>query len=294
MLVTDRVDASLRWANNSMTTNGESTSRDHHGDLDRPQRRRRARRVGALQRGRPGGDRRPGGRVAAARRRAAPEARDSAPLLAGGDAPADWDAPVPSTGAEVFLPVARGLARGFRGSDRLYGYARHILETTFVATSGGLRRRFTQPTGSVEINAKRDGASAWAGVEHRRLRRRANRSAARGVVDPAGVGAAHRRVARRPLRDDPAAVDGRRPDDLPDVDDGRPWRAGGPHRALGARRRHPGGGEADRPAADAVLRSARRGAGVRAVRGDVDVPRSGCRCSTTAWTSTGSTGSATA
>lgn len=37
-------------------------------------------------------------------------------------------------------------------------------ETTFVATSNGLRRRYTQPTGSVEINAKRDGASAWAGV----------------------------------------------------------------------------------------------------------------------------------
>ena len=33
-----------------------------------------------------------------------------------------------------------------------------------MATSGGLRRRYTQPTGSVEINAKRDGASAWAGV----------------------------------------------------------------------------------------------------------------------------------
>jgi predicted Zn-dependent protease len=33
-----------------------------------------------------------------------------------------------------------------------------------VATSTGVRRRYTQPTGSVEINAKRDGASAWAGV----------------------------------------------------------------------------------------------------------------------------------
>jgi predicted Zn-dependent protease len=38
------------------------------------------------------------------------------------------------------------------------------LETTFVATSAGLRRRYTQPTGSVEINAKRNGASSWAGV----------------------------------------------------------------------------------------------------------------------------------
>ena len=39
-----------------------------------------------------------------------------------------------------------------------------VLETTFLATSTGLRRRYTQPTGSVEINAKRDDASAWAGV----------------------------------------------------------------------------------------------------------------------------------
>ena len=56
------------------------------------------------------------------------------------------------------------MTRGFRGGDTLFGYARHILETTFVATSSGLRRRFTQPNGSVEINAKRNGASAWVGV----------------------------------------------------------------------------------------------------------------------------------
>jgi predicted Zn-dependent protease len=78
--------------------------------------------------------------------------------------PADWDAPVPSTGAQVFAGLTSGLAQGFRGADELYGYARHIVETTFVATSQGLRRRYTQPTGSVEINAKRGGASAWAGV----------------------------------------------------------------------------------------------------------------------------------
>ncbi len=95
---------------------------------------------------------------------AAPPARDSAPALPGGDPPADWDAEVPRTGAEVFGDVATTLARGFRGRDTLFGYARHMLETTFVATSNGLRRRYTQPNGSVEINAKRDGASAWSGV----------------------------------------------------------------------------------------------------------------------------------
>ena len=94
----------------------------------------------------------------------APEARDSAPPLPGTDVPADWDAPVPATGAHVFSGLADPLAQGFRGTDQLYGYARHIVETTFLATSGGLRRRYTQPTGSVEINAKRHGASAWVGV----------------------------------------------------------------------------------------------------------------------------------
>jgi predicted Zn-dependent protease len=162
VLVTDRVDAALRWANNTMTTNGESTSRT----------------TTVISIVRRGDDAHVGSvrssavdpavlvdLVAASQRAAAaaPPARDSAPPLPGGDAPSDWDAPVPGTGADVFAGVATDLARGFRGRDTLFGYARHILETTFVATSGGLRRRFTQPTGSVEINAKRDGASAWAG-----------------------------------------------------------------------------------------------------------------------------------
>jgi predicted Zn-dependent protease len=95
---------------------------------------------------------------------AAPEAPDAAPLPNGNRAPADWDAPTPGTGPEVFADVTRGLSRGFRGSDQLYGFARHALETVYLATSGGLRRRYTQPTGSVEINAKRDGASAWVAV----------------------------------------------------------------------------------------------------------------------------------
>jgi predicted Zn-dependent protease len=94
----------------------------------------------------------------------APEARDSAPPLSGDGAPDDWDAPVPGTSVQAFLDVAGSLAaRGFSGADQLYGFARHDVETTFVATSNGLRRRHTQPTGSLEINGKRDGASAWVG-----------------------------------------------------------------------------------------------------------------------------------
>ena len=163
VLVTDRSDAALRWAGNSMTTNGESVSRTttvisivRKGDTAH---------VGSVR----SSDVDPAliaASVAASQQAAAaaPEARDGAPPLPGSDVPADWDAPVPDTGARVFSGLARPLAQGFRGADRLYGYARHIVETTFLATSNGLRRRYTQPTGSVEINAKRDGASAWAGV----------------------------------------------------------------------------------------------------------------------------------
>jgi predicted Zn-dependent protease len=163
VLVTDRLAASLRWANNSMTTNGVSTARSttvisivHQGNTAR---------VGSLT----SSEVDPTvieGLVAASQAAAmsAPEARDAAPLLSGDGFPADWDAPTPGTGPVVFADVARGLGRAFRGSDQLYGFARHALETVYLATSGGLRRRYTQPTGSVEINAKRDGASAWVAV----------------------------------------------------------------------------------------------------------------------------------
>ena len=158
------------------------------------------------------------------------------------------------------------LSRGFRGADRLYGFAHHSVSTTFLASSTGLRRRYTQPTGCGGDQRQTRRRQRLGGCRHARLRRCANGFAARAAVDAAGLGAAQRRAARRALRDDHAAVDGGRHDDLPGVVDDRPRRAGGPHRVLGARRRDPGGGAADRPAADAVLRSDGAGAGVYAVR----------------------------
>jgi predicted Zn-dependent protease len=163
VLVTDRATASLRWAGNSMTTNGESLSRDT--TVISIVRQGKSAHVGSVK----SSEVDPSaiaGLVAASQdaARSAPEARDGAPALAGAEAPQDWDAPVPETAADVFAGVAKSLASGFRGADRLYGFARHELETTFLATSSGLRRRFTQPTGSVEINAKRNSASAWVGI----------------------------------------------------------------------------------------------------------------------------------
>jgi predicted Zn-dependent protease len=157
VLVTDKVEATLRWANNTMTTNGVSVNRSvavisivRQGDSAF---------VGTVVSGE-------AGLVVSSQdaARSAPEAGDAAPLLADTGEPADWDAPVPGTGVGVFTGIAAPLSKGFRGADRLYGYAHHSLSTTLLASSTGLRRRYTQPSGAIEVNAKRGDASAWAGV----------------------------------------------------------------------------------------------------------------------------------
>ncbi len=163
VLVTDRAEASLRWAGNSMTTNGVSVSRSttvisivRQGDTAH---------VGSLESSEADPAALPALVAASqATARSAPAARDGFELLSATSTPDDWDAPVAGTGAEVFGSVAAELARAFAGPDALYGFAHHVVATTFLATSTGLRRRYTQPTGSLEINAKRNGASAWAGV----------------------------------------------------------------------------------------------------------------------------------
>jgi predicted Zn-dependent protease len=163
VLVTDKVEATLRWAGNSMTTNGISVSRGvtvisivRQGDSAR---------IGTMVSAEVDPRAIPG-LVAASQEaaRSAPEASDAAPLLAGTGVPADWDAPASGTGPLVFADIAASLSRGFRGADRLYGFAYHSVSTTFLASTTGLRRRYTQPTGTVEINAKRGDASVWVGM----------------------------------------------------------------------------------------------------------------------------------
>jgi predicted Zn-dependent protease len=163
VLVTDKVEATLRWAGNSMTTNGVSVSRNM--TIISIVRKGTSAFIGTVVSAEVDPRVIPG-LVAASQDAAgsAPEAGDAAPLLADTGVPADWDAPVPGTGAEVFAEVAGSLSRGFAGTDRLYGFAHHSVSTTFLASSTGLRRRFTQPTGAVEINGKRGEASAWAGI----------------------------------------------------------------------------------------------------------------------------------
>ena len=96
-------------------------------------------------------------------------AEDAQPLPAGDAAP-DWlDAPG-DTSISVFADFAPALGEAFgraRDADRiLYGYVEHDVTTTYLGSSTGLRRRHVQPTGHVGITAKDTSLSrsAWVGA----------------------------------------------------------------------------------------------------------------------------------
>ncbi|MBF6336480.1 TldD/PmbA family protein [Nocardia abscessus] len=168
VVVRDEHEASLRWAGNSMTTNGSSVSRNwavisvfREGPA--------LARVGTIaSTSVDPDDIEAVVRASEAAARGAEPARDAMPLLEPDAVDDDWAAAAVGTGIEVFTDLADGLAAGFDSADRLYGFAHHQMHTTWLGTSTGIRRRFVQPTGSVEINGKRgegtDLASAWVGV----------------------------------------------------------------------------------------------------------------------------------
>ncbi|TSE01625.1 TldD/PmbA family protein [Skermania sp. ID1734] len=172
VMVTDSSEASLRWAGNSMTTNGVSTSRRwtvvaivHDRDTSR---------VGTMTSTSVDVDDIEA--MVRAAETAAADARpaeDAMPLIVG-DAEANWGNPAAHTDIEVFAEVARALEAGFDGSDKLYGFAHHQLDSLWLATSTGIRRHHVQPTGSVEVNGKRDFGShvgsAWVGAATRDFR----------------------------------------------------------------------------------------------------------------------------
>ena len=171
VLLTDTSEATLRWANNTMTTNGHSTTRSLSvisvveaaaGSAVGPA-------MGVVSGN--GADLDEVRAVVAASEQAARQsgpARDAAPLVEGG-ADDDFDAPAAATEIGVFARLADELAAAFEEAtgELLYGFAEHRLETTWLASSTGLRRRWVQPTGTVEVNGKivEDLArSAWAGA----------------------------------------------------------------------------------------------------------------------------------
>ena len=146
----------------------------------------------AFQRRRPRRHRRTGGRLPAGRPWCAGSAR-RAPLLTGASAPLDWEIRYPAPGGRVRRTGAV-VVPGFGRSDRLCGFAHHIVETTF-----GHLHRAAPPVHPADRvggdQCQRDGASAWARVEHALVRRRPGRRDAAGPVHPAGLVQAQHRVA---------------------------------------------------------------------------------------------------
>jgi predicted Zn-dependent protease len=163
VVVADTSEVNLRWANNTMTTNGHSSTRSFSvisviGDS-----------VGVVSGN--GAELDEVRAVVAASEQAAEQsgpARDAAPLI-DGNADDDFDAPAVATEIGVFARLTEELAAAFgqaRG-ELLYGFAQHRLDTTWLASSTGLRRRWVQPTGTVELNGKVAEdltRSAWAGA----------------------------------------------------------------------------------------------------------------------------------
>jgi predicted Zn-dependent protease len=96
-------------------------------------------------------------------------AEDAVPLVPNYAHADCWDAAPETTSIEVLADLARGLgeaiARARDDGNVLFGFAEHIMTTTYLGTSTGLRRRGVQPTGRLEVNAKTAAltASAWAG-----------------------------------------------------------------------------------------------------------------------------------
>ena len=174
----ERSEANLRWAANSLTTNGQMHScklavisivHGPHGTSS-----------GVVSGPVTGADLTTEltglVRASEAAARAAGPADDVAPLVApdqGGDLHGSWDDPPAATSIEVFAEFAPALGEAFAAAaveDRLlYGFAEHVMSSVYLASSTGLRRRFDQPTGRLEINAKSLDLtrSAWVGCQSR-------------------------------------------------------------------------------------------------------------------------------
>ncbi|MET1007917.1 MAG: metallopeptidase TldD-related protein, partial [Propionibacteriaceae bacterium] len=172
VIVEDRTEANLRWALNSLTTNGQMHALTLTVIATAPVQGGTA--VGSISRELSDLDG-VSAIVAAAEAiaRSGPPAEDAAPLVEDYEHDDAWDAPPTPTSIEVFATVARDLGAAFTeartAGHLLFGFAELIVTTSYLGTSTGLRRRFTLPTGRLELNAKSaDFAdTAWVGVATR-------------------------------------------------------------------------------------------------------------------------------
>jgi predicted Zn-dependent protease len=174
--------ANLRWAGNTLTTNGVSRSRQLTViAIDR--RAGQGASAGVVSRAGVRPDQIEG--VVREAEQAAAEgspAEDTeelvGPTQAGSFGQKDdeeprWDSAPGLTEIGVMRDFAAALGETLRAAHaagrKLYGFAEHELNSTFLGTSAGVRQRHDQPTGRIELNAKSADLerSAWAGAATR-------------------------------------------------------------------------------------------------------------------------------
>jgi predicted Zn-dependent protease len=169
--------ANLRWAGNTLTTNGVAATRsltviaiDRRGDGTAG--------VGTVSRSGITPDQVEDlVREAEKAAEGASPAEDAMELISGEDTVRStsdaWSSPSSATDFGVFRGFAAQLGETLREAEgvgrKLYGFAEHDVTSTFVGNSAGLRARYDQPGGRLELNAKSGdmSRSAWAGASTR-------------------------------------------------------------------------------------------------------------------------------
>ena len=167
VIVQSKTQANLRWANSTLTTNGVIAGQSvtviafvamdggmaagcvTRTNVDASEINEIAKSAGIAARG-------------------AGKAEDAAEVIRNLSI-GDWNAPHLATGPEAFATIAPKLGDMFRRSQadsiELFGYAEHTHDTTWVGSKGGLRLRFDQPDGRVEMTGKSHNRSrsTWEG-----------------------------------------------------------------------------------------------------------------------------------
>jgi predicted Zn-dependent protease len=167
VIATSGASTNLRWANNTLTTNGVTETVDVTvvATVDGSDGVRAAsvssntvdaEMVTAMV------------AQAEAGARASAVADDAAPLVEGGTA-ADWQLPAVDAPVAALADLAAWLGDIFGtardANEGRYGYAEHTISTTYLGSSAGLRLRHAQPEVRVELTGRSaDGTrSAWTG-----------------------------------------------------------------------------------------------------------------------------------
>lgn len=171
VVVDAATSANLRWANNTLTTNGVMRRCDVTvvSFVERADGVAAAAVSGTAATTEQVLDLVREADLAASAQQSAP---DAAPLV-DGVADLDWHEPPGETGIEVYAEVAPALGEAFarsRAEGRvLYGFVDHDVTTTYLGSTTGLRLRHAQPTGHWGCTAKPAdlSASAWVGGARR-------------------------------------------------------------------------------------------------------------------------------